>query len=183
MAQTCRVWRNEPFLHPMPLDSAWKKEEYKEWIQWLMQHPEQLRPQERNERKMRIGEVEVTFVHGDILDHLDWLESINASLVLRRNLLTKCLEKNPYLIKNSVDLQPRWEINPIPNLKWSGVESNPDLTKSMIELCNTNTIATISHGIGSIESLNESLDRMDVYGKNLVIFHVDAFDYNGHESH
>ena len=76
---------NEPFLHPMPLDSAWKEEEYKEWIQWLMQHPEQLRPQERQERTMKIGEVEVTFVHGDILDHLDWLESINASLVLRRN--------------------------------------------------------------------------------------------------
>jgi hypothetical protein len=174
---------NEPFLHPMPLDSAWKEEEYKEWIQWLKQHPEQLRPRKRSERKMRIGEVDVTFVHGDILEYLDWLESINASLVLRRKLLTKCLEKNPYLIKNSVNLQPRWDINPIPNLKWSGVESNPDLIKSMIELCSTNTIATISHGKGSIESLNESLDRMDVYGKNLVIFHLDAFDYNGHESH
>ena len=100
---------NEPFLHPMPLDSAWKEEEYKEWIQWLMQHSEQLRPQERQERTMKIGNVEVTFVHGDILDHLDWLESINSSLVLRRKLLTKCLEKNPYLIKNSVNLQPRWE--------------------------------------------------------------------------
>ena len=42
---------------------------------------------------MKIGDVDVTFVHGDILDHLDWLESINASLVLRRKLLTKCLEK------------------------------------------------------------------------------------------
>ena len=72
---------------------------------------------------------------------------------------------------------------PDPESEMVRVESNPDLTKSMIELCNTNTIATISHGIGSIESLNESLDRMDVYGKNLVIFHVDAFDYNGHESH
>ena len=71
-------------------------------------------------------------------------------------ILTKCLEKNPYLIKNSVDLQPRWEISD-PQSEMVGVESNPDLTKSMIELCNTNTIATISHGIGSIESLNESL--------------------------
>ena len=69
----------------MPLDSAWKEEEYKEWIQWLMQHPEQLRPQERQERTMKIGNVDVTFVHGDILDHLDWLESINASLVLEEN--------------------------------------------------------------------------------------------------
>ena len=144
---------NEPFLHPMPLDSAWKEEEYKGWIQWLMQHPEQLRPQERQERTMKIGDVDVTFVHGDILDHLDWLESINASLVLRRKLLTKCLEKSPYLIKNSVNLQPRWDINPIPNLRWSGTKANQDLTKMMMKLCITDTMATISHGDASIESL------------------------------
>ncbi|MGB1633286.1 MAG: hypothetical protein ACPHEN_07915, partial [Candidatus Poseidoniaceae archaeon] len=65
---------NEPFLHPMPLDSAWKEEEYKEWIQWLIHHPEQLRPHKRQERTMKIGNIDVTFVHGDILDHLDWLE-------------------------------------------------------------------------------------------------------------
>ena len=57
---------SEHVLHPMPQDSAWKEEEYREWIQWLVQHPEQLRPLERNERKMKIGEVNVTFVHGDI---------------------------------------------------------------------------------------------------------------------
>lgn len=169
---------DEPFLHPMPLDSAWKNNEYKEWIQWLMQHPGQLRPQERNERKMKIGEVDVTFVHGDILDHLDWLESINASLVLRRKLLTKCLEKSPYLIKNSVNLQPRWDINPIPNLKWSGNEANQDLTRMMMELCITDTTATISHHNGSLESLIESLRGMkNSSAKNLIIFHIDELDY------
>ena len=169
---------NEPFLHPMPLDSAWKEEEYKEWIQWLMQHPEQLRPQERNERKMRIGEVEVTFVHGDILDHLDWLESINASLVLRRKLLTKCLEKNPYLIKNSVNLQPRWDSNPIPSLRWSGTEANQDLTKKMMKLCITDTMATISHHDASVKSLIESLRGIkNSSAKNMVIFHTDEHDY------
>jgi hypothetical protein len=162
----------------MPLDSAWKEEEYKEWIQWLMLHPEQLRPQERNERKMRIGGVEVTFVHGDILDHLDWLESINASLVLRRKLLTKCLEKNPYLIKNSVNLQPRWDTYPIPNLRWSGTEANQDLTKMMMQLCITDTMATISHHDGSVESLIESLRGMkNSSAKNLIIFHIDELDY------
>ena len=169
---------NEPFLHPMPLDSAWKEEEYKEWIQWLIQHPEQLRPQERQERTIKIGEVDVTFVHGDIHDHLDWLESINASLVLRRKLLTKCLEKNPYLIKNSVNLQPRWDINPIPNLKWSGFESTKNLTGLMMELCNTETMATISHGDGSLISFVESLknhNEEDV--KNLIIFHRDVNDF------
>ena len=169
---------SEPFLHPMPLDSAWNEEEYKEWIQWLMKHPEQLRPQKRNERKMKIGEVEVTFVHGDILDHLDWLESINASLVLRRKLLTKCLERNPYLNKNSVNLQPRWDINPISNLKWSGSESTKNLTKLMMELCNTQTMATISHGDGSLISFVESLENHNKDEvKNLIIFHMDENDY------
>ena len=169
---------NEPFLHPTPLDSAWKEEEYKEWIQWLMQHPEQLRPQERQERTMKIGDVDVTFVHGDILDHLDWLESINASIVLRRKLLTKCLEKNPYLIKNSVDLQPRWEINPISNLKWSGSESTKNLTRLMMDLCNTETMATVSHAQGTIESLIRSLkENLESYPQNLVVFHTDENDY------
>ena len=169
---------NEPFLHPMPLDSAWKGEEYKEWIQWLIQHPEQLKPQERKERTMKIGDVDVTFVHGDILDHLDWLESINASLVLRRKLLTKCLEKNPYLIKNSVNLQPRWDINPIPNLKWSGSESTKNLARLMMELCNTDTMATISHRDGTLKSLLESLKHAsNVAPKRLILFHLDHGDY------
>ena len=168
----------EPFLHPMPLDSAWKNAEYKEWIQWLVQHPEQLRPQERKERTMRIGNVNVTFVHGDILDHLDWLESINASLVLRRELLTKCLERNPYLIKHSVNLQPRWDVNPISNLRWSGNEANQDLIKLMMQLCITDTMATISHRDGSIEALTESLIGMrDSSVKNLIVFHMDELDY------
>ena len=168
----------EPFLHPMPLDSAWKNDEYKEWIQWLVQHPEQLRPQERKERTMRIGNVNVTFVHGDILDHLDWLESINASLVLRRELLTKCLERNPYLIKHSVNLQPRWDINPISNLKWSGVESSPDLTTLLMRQSKSNTMATISHGDATLTSIQNALrsNNCDL-PENLIVFHLDSEDY------
>ena len=170
---------NEPFLHPMPLDSAWKEEEYKEWIQWLMQHPEQLRPQVRQERTIKIGEVEVTFVHGNILDHLDWLESINASLVLRRNLLTKCLEKNPYLIKNSVNLQPRWEAHPIPQLDWSGSVKHQNLTQSILNLSKTSIAATISHSGGTIESILKSLDGKTNSSINkLIIFHLDEEDYS-----
>jgi hypothetical protein len=172
---------DEPFLHPMPLDSAWKEEGYKEWIQWLMQHPEQLRPQERQERTMKIGNVDVTFVHGDILDHLDWLESINSSLVLRRKLLTKSLEKNPYLIKNSVNLQPRWDINPIPNLKWSGVDANQNLTNKIINLSNTDTIATIVHGDGTINQLSKALSEVKTNPvQRLILFHKDLNDYEFH---
>ena len=171
----------EPFLHPMPLDSAWKNDEYKEWIQWLIQHPEQLRPQGRNERKMKIGEVDVTFVHGDILDHLEWLESINASLVLRGKLLTKCLEKNPYLIKNSVNLQPRWDKNTIPNLKWSGVDATQNLTKKIIILGKTNTIATIVHGVSTIDQLSKTISELkNTPLKKLILFHRDSMDYEHH---
>ena len=169
---------NEPFIHPMPLDSAWKEENYKEWIQWLIQHPEQLRPQQRQQRTMRIGNVNVTFVHGDILDHLDWLESINASLVLRRKLLTECLEKNPYLIKNSVNLQPRWDINPIQKLIWSGPKANQNLTRLMMKLCTTETIATISHGDAAISTMAKSIEEQwDLNPVNLVVFHLDSTDY------
>ena len=169
---------NGPFLHPMPLDSAWKEGEYKEWIQWLIQHPEQLKPQKRHERTMMIGNVEVTFVHGNILDHLDWLESINASLVLRRNLLTKCLERNPYLIKNSVNLQPRWDVNPIPNLKWSGVHATEKLTYQIMKLSQTNAPATIAHGDGSYKQILESCTIKDGdLPQKLVIFYKDSYDY------
>ena len=170
---------NEPFLHPMPLDSAWKEEEYKEWIQWLMQHPEQLRPQERQERTLKIGEVDVTFVHGDILDHLDWLESIDASLVLRKKLLTKCLEKNPYLIKNSVNLQPRWDINPISNLNWSGKGATEDLILKLSALSNTPTLATTAYGKGTLSELRKSLENnAGNLVKHIVLFHKDLDYYD-----
>ena len=168
----------EPFLHPMPLDSAWKNAEYKEWIQWLMQHPEQLRPQKRHERTLKIGNVGVTIVHGDILDHLDWLESIDASLVLRRELLTKCLERNPYLIKHSVNLQPRWDINPISNLKWSGIHATKKLTNEIMKLSQTNTVATVAHGDGSYKQIHNSCSTGEGnLPEKLIIFCKDSNDY------
>ena len=127
---------------------------------------------------MRIGNVSVTFVHGDILDHLDWLESINTSLVLRRKLLTKCLEKNPYLIKNSVNLQPRWDINPIPNLKWSGMGATGDLILKLSALSNTETLATTAYGEGTLSELKKSLENnAGNMVKHFVLFHKDL-DYS-----
>ena len=79
------------FEHPVPQGTPWKDEMFAQWIEWLIEHPDQLRPTKRKERHLKIGDVDVTLVHGDITEHLDWLESKNASLVLRRKLLTKCL--------------------------------------------------------------------------------------------
>jgi hypothetical protein len=166
------------FEHPVPQGTPWKDEMFAQWIEWLIEHPDQLRPIERKERHLRIGDVDITLVHGDITEHLDWLESKNASLVLRRKLLTKCLEINPFLWKNSVNLHPKWEIHPIPKLRWSGVECTQNLTLLMMKLSNTKAMATISHGNGTIESLTESLEeKSNDYPNNLIIFHTDESDY------
>ena len=77
-----------------------------------------------------------------------------------------------------MDLQPRWEINPISNLKWSGSESTKNLTRLMMDLCNTKTMATVSHAQGTIESLIRSLkENLESYPQNLVVFHTDQNDY------
>ena len=122
--------------------------------------------------------MDVILVHGDITEHLYWLESRNASLVLRRKLLTKCLEINPFLWKNSINLQPKWEHPPIPKLKWSCDDSNQDLTRSIMQLSKTKTMATISHGDGSLQSLIEALEGVNhPISKNVIIFHIDEDDY------
>ena len=166
------------FEHPVPQGTPWKDEMFAQWIEWLIKHPDQLRPRKRKERHLKIGDVDVTLVHGDIIEHLDWLESKNASLVLRRKLLTKCLEINPFLWKNSVNLQPKWDCHPIPQLRWSGVESTQNLTLLMMKLSNTETMATISHRNGTIDSLTKSLEqKSNDSPNNLIIFHTDKSDY------
>ena len=166
------------FEHPVPLYTPWNDEMFAQWIEWLIEHPEQLRPIERKERYLKIGDVNVTLVHGDITDHLDWLESKNASLVLRRKLLIKCLEINPFLRKNTVNLQPKWDNPPIPKLKWSCNESHQDLTRSIMQLSKTKTMATISHGDGSLQSLVEALKGVNYpIRKSVIIFHIDEDDY------
>ena len=166
------------FEHPVPQGTPWKDEMFAQWIEWLIEHSDQLRPRKRKERHLKIGDVDVTLVHGDITEHLDWLESKNASLVLRRKLLTKCLEINPFLWKNSVNLQPKWDCHPIPQLRWSGVESTQNLTLLMMKLSNTETMATISHRNGTIDSLTKSLEqKSNDSPNNLIIFHTDKSDY------
>ena len=101
--------------------------------------------------------------------------------MLRRKLLTNCLEKNPYLIKNSVNLQPRWDINPISNLKWSGIDANQNLTDEIMKLSRTNTIATIVHGDSTINQLSKALSKVKKNPvQRLILFHKDSNDYEFH---
>ena len=166
------------FGHPVPQGTPWKDEMFAQWIEWLIKHPDQLRPRKRNERHLKIGNMDVTLVHGDITEHLDWLESKNASLVLRRKLLTKCLEINPFLWKNSVNLQPKWENPLIPKLKWSGVDSTPELLEKLLNLSQTSCLATIVSGLGVYQELeNCFLDCKNTNLSEVLIFHLD-YDYS-----
>ena len=147
---------------------------FAQWIEWLIEHPDQLRPTKRKERHLKIGDVDVTLVHGDITEHLDWLESKNASLVLRRKLLTKCLEINPFLWKNSVNLQPKWETHPIPKLRWSGEGATEGLILKLAALSDTETLAATVHGQGTISELKKNLEHnAGNLVKHIILFHRD----------
>ena len=162
------------FEHPVPQGTPWKDEMFAQWIEWLIEHPDQLRPTKRKERHLRIGEIDVTLIHGNITEHLDWLESKNASLVLRRKLLTKCLEINPFLWKNSVNLQPKWDCHPIPQLRWSGEGATKDLVLKLSALSNTATLATTAHGQGTFSELRKGLENnAGNLVKHIILFHRD----------
>jgi hypothetical protein len=121
--------------------------------------------------------VDVTLVHGDITEHLDWLETKNASIVLRRKLLTKCLEINPFLWKNSVNLQPKWENPPIPKLKWSGEDATDSLISKLMKLSKTSVLATISHSDTKQEHLVDEILLITTKITSIIIFHIDSEDY------
>jgi hypothetical protein len=164
------------FEHPVPQGTPWKDEMFAQWIEWLIEHPDQLRPRKRNERHLKIGEIDVTLIHGNITEHLDWLESKNASLVLRRKLLTKCLEINPFLWKNSVNLQPKWELPPIPKLKWSGEDATDSLTSKLMKLSKTSVLATIVHGLANLDDIKKDLTSSQQI-EEVLIFYSDECDY------
>ena len=164
--------------YPEPLESSWKSEKYDEWLQWLINHPESLRPIERNERIMQMGSTTVRLVHGTILAHLDWLQTKDASLVVRDALRESCLAENLFLGKNAANLQPfmRWK-KPIRHMRWSGPDATPNLTRELLKLSKSNVMATISHGIATLEELEAALTDYDGEVEELVIFHLDEEDY------
>ena len=116
-------------------------------------------------------------VHGDITDHLDWLYVEDASLILRGELLSDCLSKWAWLQTKAVDLQPKWDKNPISKLKWSGHDSTPNLTLELLKLSNSPTVATVVHGNATLKELRKQLRNYSGDVEHLVIFHKDAEDY------
>ncbi len=165
----------EPYL-PCPPISSWSVEEYSDWVQSLIDKPSQLRPIKRKENTLKLG-IDVTLVHGDITEHLDWLLWKDASLITRGNLMSDCLSKCCWLQDKAVNLQPVWKSPLISNLKWSGKESTPNLTTKLLDLSKSSVAATIVYGNASISELKK--DLLDYKGdvKELIIFHIDEEDF------
>jgi hypothetical protein len=126
---------------------------------------------------MQIGNTKVRLVHGDILEHLDWLTLKKASLAVRRTLQDLCLDENIFLKKQVVNLQPLWIRKPIADLIWSGPDATPNLTSELLRLSKSNVLATVSHGLATLEELEDALIDYDGHVEELVIFHLDEGDY------
>ena len=167
---------NGPPYLPCPHANSWTFREYYQWVDSLIGNPSALRPIPRDERKYNFG-IKVTLVHGDITDHLDWLYVEDASLILRGELLSDCLLKWAWLQTKAVDLQPKWDKNPITKLKWSGQDSTPNLTLELLKLSNSPTAATVVHGNATLKELRKQLRNYSGDVEHLIIFHKDAEDY------
>ena len=97
---------------------------------------------------------------------------------MRDALRESCLAENLFLGKNAANLQPfmRWK-KPIRHMRWSGPDATPNLTRELLKLSKSNVMATISHGIATLEELEAALTDYDGEVEELVIFHLDEEDY------
>jgi hypothetical protein len=126
---------------------------------------------------MQISNKKVRLVHGDILEHLDWLSLKKASIAMRRNLRDTCIDENIFLAKNAINLQPLWIRKPIADLIWSGPDATPNLTSELLRLSKSNVLATVSHSLATLEELEAALTDYHGHVEELVIFHLDEGDY------
>jgi len=169
---------NMPELeYPYPLAGPWDTGRYRDWVQWLIDEPHHLRPVERNAREFMFSGIKTTIIHGDIIDHADWLYLKDASLILRNKQLRGCLTRCLALKYKAVKLQPKWEFQPITSLKWSGEDATDGLTQKLLNLALTQVVATIAHGGASLKQLEAELQAFDGPLDELIIFHLDENDY------
>ena len=126
---------------------------------------------------MQIGNTKVRLVHGNMLEHLDWLSLKQAGIAVRRNLRDMCIDENIFLAKKAVNLQPLWIRRPIANLIWSGPDATPNLTLQLLRLCRSNVVATVSHGLATLSELEDALEHYDGHVEELIVFHLDEGDY------
>ena len=118
-------------------------------------------------------------MRGDIFDHADLLVWKNAAVVARKKFIKPMIEKRWELAQHAVALQNDWSNRlRIPNLIWSGKQATPFLTKELLNTCDHHTVATVAHGLATIEEVQQSLERYQGPVKQLLIFAIDEDDYS-----
>lgn len=187
VSQYCERW----FLHmdfpgvfsaptiPISHGKTWRRTSaYNEWLKFLIEHQEQLRPPKRNAFTFHHQGVDVTIVKGDIFDHADWLVGKNAAVVARKKFVLPLIEMRWELAQHSIALQMDWSNRMrIAHLRWSGEHATPLLTKEILNKSRHHTVATVAHGLATIEEVKQSLDGYTGQVKHLIIFAVDEDDY------
>ena len=167
---------------PMPQASPWDFGRYKLWIDDLIKNPERLKPISRDIRTLKIG-FKIQLIHGDIKNHAEWLFLQNTSVILRAKQMVQCLEACPMLAERAIKLQPKWEDPLIQEMKWSGENATPDLTKKLLDLSKgQKNVATIAHEQGELENLLSQCkqwlkDNPNAGLECFTIFHLDKADY------
>ncbi len=187
ISQYCERW----FLHidlpgvfsaptiPISNQRTWKRKiAYNAWLNSLIENKDQLRPPSMTKNTFHFNGIDVTIIKGDIFQYADWLVGKNAAIVARKKFITQLIELRWELGEHSIALQRDWSNRlRIPQLKWSGQDATPYLTKEILEKSNHHTVATVAHGLATIKEIKASLERYNGPVKHLIIFAIDEDDY------
>lgn len=136
------------FQTPVPTKTAWPKESYMEYLQWLVEHPQCLLPTVEKRSYKLLGENFIlNLIHGDLLELAPTLYTKNSALAVRNNLQQKIVNRCPWWKNQTTILQTKesWETNPIKGLKWSGQNATKHLAKIIIEQSKAQAMDTTTY--------------------------------------
>ncbi|MBT4069907.1 MAG: hypothetical protein HOE79_01535, partial [Euryarchaeota archaeon] len=136
------------FQTPVPRKTAWPKDSYMEYLQWLVEHPQCLQPTpQKRSYKLQGENFILNLVHGDLLELAPTLYTKHSALAVRNNLQQKIVSRCPWWKKQTTILQSKesWETNPVKGLKWSGKDATKNLAKILIEQSKAQAMSTITY--------------------------------------
>ncbi len=139
---------------PVPRKTAWPKDSYMEYLQWLVEHPQCLLPTvEKRSYKLQGENFILNLVHGDLLELAPTLYTKHSALAVRNNLQQKIVSRCPWWKKQITTLQTKqsWQPNPVKGLKWSGQDATKNLAKILIEQSKVQAISTTMHNLPYFE--------------------------------
>ena len=136
------------FQTPVPRKTAWPKDSYMEYLQWLVEHPQCLQPTpQKRSYKLQGENFILNLVHGDLLELAPTLYTKHSALAVRNNLQQKIVSRCPWWKKQTTILQSKesWETNPVKGLKWSGKDATKNLAKILIEQSKAQAMDTTTY--------------------------------------